>query len=482
MTGSSQGELSGMQKKALTCAMKPTRPYRAVSAGEAFKVYFYEGPPFKFKLSHKTHTNFVQCVRYAPSGEYFCSVSNDKKIVLYDGKEGNVVGSLPGEKEHKGSIYGVSWSADSKKIITCSSDKTVKLWDVESKACEATMHVSAKPTVQDMQVGCTYAGDQIISLSLSGDLNYLDPSSPSAPTRIVQAHASPVLAIATDLGAADGSLYSGGGGGDVVAWSESGAGVRLSGQGPHKSRALGVTVNGGKLHSVGWDDCLRSADVGSGSFEYSSCAALGVQPIGVSSCAADPELAVVASTSGIRLVRGGKVVCSVDGLKGYEVACVAMAPDASEVAVGGSDNAVHLFSVSGDAISPNETGSYAGHMGKISALAYSPDGTFLAVGDTYKEVRLWDRASGETKVEDFWVYHQAKVTSLAWTPDSKFLASGSVDSHIYLWNPEKQMKKTKLAFAHTGGVNCLAWRDGETLYSGGVDFCIRRWNAPKLPM
>ena len=43
------------------------------------------------------------------------------------------------------------------------------------------------------------------------------------------------------------------------------------------------------------------------------------------------------------------------------------------------------------------------------------------------------------------------------------------------------MKKTKLAFAHTGGVNCLAWRDTETLYSGGVDFCIRRWPV-KLPM
>ena len=152
----------------------------------------------------------------------------DRAVRRKGGQRGRM---LPGEKEHKGSIYGVSWSADSKKSLRA-LDKTVKLWDVESKACEATMHVSAKPTVQDMQVGCTYAGDQIISLSLSGDLNYLDPSSPSAPTRIVQAHASPVLAIATDLGAADGSLYSGGGGGDVVAWSESGAGVRLSGQGP----------------------------------------------------------------------------------------------------------------------------------------------------------------------------------------------------------------------------------------------------------
>ena len=104
----------------------------------------------------------------------------------------------------------------------------------------------------------------------------------------------------------------------------------------------------------------------------------------------------------------------------------------------------------------------------------------LAVGDTYKEVRLWDRASGETKVEDFWVYHQAKVTSLAWTPDSKFLASGFVDSHIYLWNPEKQMKKTKLAFAHTGGVNCSRGAMARR-YFRAASICIRRWNAPKLP-
>ena len=88
-------------------------------------------------------------------------------------------------------------------------------------------------------------------------------------------------------------------------------------------------------------------------------------------------------------------------------------------------------------MSPAQTGAYAGHMGKISSLAYSPDGAYLAAGDSYREVRLWDRASGEVKISDFWVFHQAKVTSLAWSPDSKFLASGSVDSHIYVWNPEK---------------------------------------------
>ena len=39
----------------------------------------YEGPPFKFSKAFKHHTNFVNCVRYAPSGSVFASVGSDSK-------------------------------------------------------------------------------------------------------------------------------------------------------------------------------------------------------------------------------------------------------------------------------------------------------------------------------------------------------------------------------------------------------------------
>jgi len=52
---------------------------------------------FVFFLSEqtiKTHTKFVQDVRYAPSGDHFASVGSDGKIFLYEGKGGETVGKF----------------------------------------------------------------------------------------------------------------------------------------------------------------------------------------------------------------------------------------------------------------------------------------------------------------------------------------------------------------------------------------------------
>lgn len=52
-SGSNVGEFDGHSKRVLSCAFKPTRPFRIVTCGEDFLVNFYEGPPFKFKLSQR---------------------------------------------------------------------------------------------------------------------------------------------------------------------------------------------------------------------------------------------------------------------------------------------------------------------------------------------------------------------------------------------------------------------------------------------
>jgi WD40 repeat protein len=67
-SGNPVGEFDGIAKRCRTCDFKPSRPFRTVTGAEDFKVNVYEGPPFKFKQSSKQHTNYVNCVRYAPDG------------------------------------------------------------------------------------------------------------------------------------------------------------------------------------------------------------------------------------------------------------------------------------------------------------------------------------------------------------------------------------------------------------------------------
>ena len=65
-SGNSVGEIAGHMKVINSCSFKPTRPFRLCTGGEDGKVNFYEGPPFKWKATAKTHDRFVNTAHYSP--------------------------------------------------------------------------------------------------------------------------------------------------------------------------------------------------------------------------------------------------------------------------------------------------------------------------------------------------------------------------------------------------------------------------------
>ena len=46
----------------------------------SFRINTFEGPPFKYKSSHKEHTRFINCVRYNSTGTHYVTVSSDTKV------------------------------------------------------------------------------------------------------------------------------------------------------------------------------------------------------------------------------------------------------------------------------------------------------------------------------------------------------------------------------------------------------------------
>ena len=71
------------------------------------------------------------------------------------------------------------------------------------------------PQVQDQQLGCLWSGDHLLSVSLSGQINYLDPKDPSKPSRIIEGHNKPITAIAK---VNDKMIYTGDSDGRIVQW------------------------------------------------------------------------------------------------------------------------------------------------------------------------------------------------------------------------------------------------------------------------
>jgi WD40 repeat protein len=174
-TGNNVGDISGHSKVILSGDIRKSRPFRIISGCEDFAVNVYEAnPTFKFSKSHSEHTNYSSCVRFSPDDSMFVSVGFDKKIILYDGKDGTVLYRLAEDKSpnnHTAAIIAVCW-IDNKTLATTSLDKSVKVWDLSDKVCKYTLYPKVKLDVPEMGCGIASNGDLLISLSLSGILNY----------------------------------------------------------------------------------------------------------------------------------------------------------------------------------------------------------------------------------------------------------------------------------------------------------------------
>jgi WD40 repeat protein len=463
-TGSSLGEITGHTNRILSCSFKPTRPYRLVTASEDQSLCFFEGPPFRFAHSMKAHTNFVNCVRYSPNGERFISASSDKKMLLFDGRSGEQVGEMPLGDSHKGSIYNVAWSSDSKRLASVGADKTVRLWDMEALSLIWSRDMGKDRL--DMQVGVAFAADTLITLSLSGVLNVLPIESPDEPVRLIGGMQQPIESIAMD----GETLYSVGADGIALSMKDLLPVAAAAGKRP-ATRLVAIGVRPDDLVVAGWDDALHilpKADLtwGAAIKTPGQPCALAVNPV-------DPALTVFATNKAVGVFVGTDIGCTIE--VPYTPTALDIKPDGSEIAVGCADNIVRFFKLEGGVLA--EDGEAKPQRGAISCLKYSPDGAYIAVGDAYREVRLY--SGREVAMEGRWVYHSTRITAVAWSPDSKHVASGSTDTHVMVFDVEQKIKHKEIKFVHMGGVSALTWKDEGHIYSAGLDSCVRLVTVPE---
>ncbi|KAG0500120.1 hypothetical protein HPP92_000192 [Vanilla planifolia] len=449
-SGTNIGEFDGHSKRVLSCDFKPTRPFRIVTCGEDFILNFYEGPPFKFKHSHRDHSNFVNCVRFSPDGSKFITVSSDKKGIIFDGKSGDKIGELSMEGGHGGSIYAVSWSPNSKQVLTASADKTAKVWDITDDGSGKLNRTLACPSsggVDDMQVGCLWHGDHLVTVSLGGNICICSANDPDKPPTSFSGHMKGINALSCFLHNGQRTMLTTSYDGVLVKWVPGVVyGRKIKRKENTQIKCFAAAER--ELLTSGFDNRVYRLALNEDRCGDAENVDVGSQPNGLHFVYKSPELVFVSTDSGIVMIRDCKVVSTIN--LGYPVSASAVSPDGTEAIVGSQDGKLHLYAIEGDLL--KDEAVLEKHRGAITVIQYSPDASMFASADTNREAVVWDRASLEVKLKNM-LYHSARINCLAWSPDNRLVATGSLDTCIIIYLcREAPSSRTTIKGAHLEGL------------------------------
>jgi WD40 repeat protein/tetratricopeptide (TPR) repeat protein len=321
------------------------------------------------------HEGYVLSVSFSPTdGKILASGSSDKTIKLWNLETGENILTRGG---HERQVNSVSFHPTNSKILASgSSDNTIKLWNLET-------------------------GKEI--RTLKGHTNYVNSVS-FHPTN------SKILAS----GSSDNT---------IKLWNPETGKVRTLGG--HNSQ-----VNSDNLNNPNVQTQEKRSEVNSISFS----------PDG-------KTLASGGSDNTIKLwnVETGENILTLKGHE-QEVNSVSFSPNGEILASGSWDNTIKLWSL--------ETGenilTLKEHEREVNSVSFSPNGEILASGSNDKIIKLWNsETSKETRVlrgynrlvrtvsSTTLQGHEGEVNSVSFSLDGKTLASGSNDKTIKLWNIEK---------------------------------------------
>jgi len=183
---------------------------------------------------------------------------------------------------------------------------------------------------------------------------------------------------------------------------------------------------------------------------------------------------------------------SVNGGKAATLACafaritdLAFSPDGKWLAVAGglpgSAGGFRLFDWAGR----REMAHRAGFSDTATAVAFHPSGEALAVTGADRTVRVFRLKAGRAETKPVFELrdHSRAVLDAAWTPDGELLVTGSADRSLKVWQwPSGRLLRS--LGNHTEIVHCLAMRPpvvfaGRTLpaycASGSDDRTVRIW-------